>query len=156
MKAGILESDKILTVSPYYAQELVSGPDKGVELDNILRKTSIQGIVNGMDVQEWNPMTDKFTSVKFDSTTVMSAKPLIKEALQAEVGLPVDKSIPVIGFIGRLEEQKGSDILAAAIPEFINENVQIIVLVSLLFINILFVCFGNLTSEYIIICVMLF
>lgn len=70
MKAGILESDKILTVSPYYAEELVSGPDKGVELDNILRKTTIQGIVNGMDVQEWNPMTDKFTSVKFNSTTV--------------------------------------------------------------------------------------
>ncbi|KAJ0797459.1 putative NDP-glucose--starch glucosyltransferase [Helianthus annuus] len=128
MKAGILESDKILTVSPYYAEELVSGPDKGVELDNILRKTTVQGIVNGMDVQEWNPMTDKFTSVKFDSTTVMSAKPLIKEALQAEVGLPVDKKIPVIGFIGRLEEQKGSDILAAAIPEFIGEDVQIIVL----------------------------
>ncbi|KAK9056097.1 hypothetical protein SSX86_027185 [Deinandra increscens subsp. villosa] len=128
MKAGILESDKILTVSPYYAKELVSGPDKGVELDNILRKTSILGIVNGMDVQEWSPMTDKFTSVKFDSSTVMSAKPLIKEALQAEVGLPVDKSIPVVGFIGRLEEQKGSDILAAAIPEFIGENVQIIVL----------------------------
>ncbi|KAK1420257.1 hypothetical protein QVD17_21701 [Tagetes erecta] len=128
MKAGILESDKILTVSPYYAEELVSGPDKGVELDNILRKTTIQGIVNGMDVQEWNPMTDKFTSVKFNSTTVMSAKLLIKEALQAEVGLPVDKNIPVIGFIGRLEEQKGSDILAAAIPEFIDENVQIVVL----------------------------
>lgn len=70
MKAGILESHKILTVSPYYAQELVSGPDKGVELDNILRKTSIHGIVNGMDVQEWNPMTDKYTGVKFDSTTV--------------------------------------------------------------------------------------
>ncbi|KAI3711499.1 hypothetical protein L2E82_41624 [Cichorium intybus] len=135
MKAGILESHKIITVSPYYAQELVSGPDKGVELDNILRKTGIQGIVNGMDVQEWNPMTDKYTSVKFDSTTVMSAKPLIKEALQAEVGLPVDKNIPVIGFIGRLEEQKGSDILAAAIPEFIDENVQIVVLVSFQYLN---------------------
>ncbi|KAJ9539045.1 hypothetical protein OSB04_031778 [Centaurea solstitialis] len=128
MKAAILESHKILTVSPYYAQELVSGPDKGVELDNILRKTTVQGIVNGMDVQEWNPMTDKYTTVKFDATTVMSAKPLIKEALQAEVGLPVDKKIPVIGFIGRLEEQKGSDILAAAIPEFIGNDVQIIVL----------------------------
>lgn len=54
----------------------------------------------------------------------------MKEALQAEVGLPVDRNIPLIGFIGRLEEQKGSDILSAAIPKFINENVQIIVLVS--------------------------
>lgn len=61
----------------------------------------------------------------------MDAKPLLKEALQAEVGLPIDRNIPVIGFIGRLEEQKGSDILAAAIPHFIKENVQIIVLVSI-------------------------
>lgn len=62
----------------------------------------------------------------------MDAKPLLKEALQAEVGLPIDPSIPVIGFIGRLEEQKGSDILAEAIPEFIGENAQIVVLVSIL------------------------
>lgn len=128
MKAGILESDMVLTVSPHYAQELVSGEDKGVELDNIIRKTGIKGIVNGMDVQEWNPLTDKYISVKYDASTVMDAKPLLKEALQAEVGLPVDRNIPVIGFIGRLEEQKGSDILAAAIPHFIKENVQIIVL----------------------------
>lgn len=60
----------------------------------------------------------------------MDAKPILKEALQAEVGLPVDKNIPVIGFIGRLEEQKGSDILIEAIPHLIKENVQIIVLVS--------------------------
>ncbi|KAJ4728024.1 Starch synthase, chloroplastic/amyloplastic [Melia azedarach] len=128
MKAGILESDKVLTVSPYYAQELVSGVEKGVELDNILRKTGIMGIVNGMDVQEWNPLSDKYLSVKYDASTVMDAKPLLKEALQAEVGLPVDRNIPVIGFIGRLEEQKGSDILVAAIPQFIRENVQIVVL----------------------------
>ncbi|XP_031250961.1 granule-bound starch synthase 1, chloroplastic/amyloplastic-like [Pistacia vera] len=128
MKAGILQADKVLTVSPHYAQELVSGVDKGVELDNILRKTGVTGIVNGMDVQEWNPSTDKYIGVKYDASTVMDAKPLLKEAVQAEVGLPVDRNIPVIGFIGRLEEQKGSDILVAAIPQFIRENVQIIVL----------------------------
>lgn len=55
---------------------------------------------------------------------------MLKEALQAAAGLPVDRNIPVIGFIGRLEEQKGSDILAAAIPKFIEMNVQIIILVS--------------------------
>jgi len=60
----------------------------------------------------------------------MDAKRLLKEALQAEVGLPVDPNVPLIGFIGRLEEQKGSDILAEAIPQFIKENVQIVVLVS--------------------------
>lgn len=70
MKAGILEADKVLTVSPYYAKELVSGVEKGVELDNILRRTGITGILNGMDVQEWNPLTDKYISIKYDASTV--------------------------------------------------------------------------------------
>ncbi|XP_058085082.1 granule-bound starch synthase 1, chloroplastic/amyloplastic-like isoform X2 [Magnolia sinica] len=128
MKAGILESNKVLTVSPHYAEEVVSGEDRGVELDSFLRKTGIKGIVNGMDVQEWNPATDKYINVKYDATTVLDAKPVIKEALQAEVGLPVDRNIPLIGFIGRLEEQKGSDILAAAISGFTEDDVQIVVL----------------------------
>lgn len=82
MKAGILESHLVLTVSPYYAQELVSGPDKGVELDNILRRTGIVGIVNGMDVQEWNPSTDKYITVKYDASTVRIFFFLIVEVSQ--------------------------------------------------------------------------
>jgi granule-bound starch synthase len=66
------------------------------------------------------------------SLQVFEAKPLLKEALQAEVGLPVDADIPVIGFIGRLEEQKGSDILAEAISQILQDDVQIIILVSLI------------------------
>lgn len=127
-KAGIIESDRVLTVSPYYAEELVSGPDKGVELDTILRRCSVTGIVNGMDTQEWNPATDKHLDYHYDITTVTDAKPLLKEALQAEVGLPVDRNIPVIGFIGRLEEQKGSDILVAALHKFIGMDVQVVIL----------------------------
>ncbi|ERN00416.1 hypothetical protein AMTRI_Chr09g38440 [Amborella trichopoda] len=128
MKAGILEADRVVTVSPNYAAEVVSGKAKGVELDPILRKTGITGIVNGMDVQEWNPATDKYIDVKYTIETVLEAKAFLKEALQAEVGLPVDRTVPLIGFIGRLEEQKGSDILAAAVPGFIEENVQLVVL----------------------------
>ncbi|KAJ6753476.1 GRANULE-BOUND STARCH SYNTHASE [Salix purpurea] len=128
LKAGVLEAHRVMTVSPYYAQELVSGEEKGVELDNYLRISGITGIVNGMDVQEWNPATDKYLSIKYEITTVLAAKPLLKEELQAEVGLPVDRDIPVIGFIGRLEEQKGSDILAAAIPMLAKYDMQIVVL----------------------------
>ncbi|XP_050230287.1 granule-bound starch synthase 1, chloroplastic/amyloplastic-like isoform X1 [Mercurialis annua] len=128
MKAGILESDRVLTVSPYYARELVSGVKRGVELDNIIRKIGITGIINGMDVQEWNPATDKYIGIKYEAATVMEAKPLLKEALQAEVGLPVDRNIPLIGFIGRLEEQKGSDIMVAAISQLAEYNVQIVIL----------------------------
>ncbi|KAL3499113.1 hypothetical protein ACH5RR_041845 [Cinchona calisaya] len=128
MKAGMLEAHLLITVSPYYALELVSTIAKGVELDNIIRLCGIIGIVNGMDTQEWNPATDKYISANYDITTVAAAKPLLKEALQAYVGLPVDRNIPLIGFIGRLEEQKGSDILAAAIHKFIHMDVQIVIL----------------------------
>ncbi|KAK7344106.1 hypothetical protein VNO77_13376 [Canavalia gladiata] len=128
MKAGIIESHLVITVSPYYAKELVSGEERGVEMDRIIRSQGIIGIVNGMDNREWSPRTDKFIGLHYDATTVTEAKFLLKEALQAEVGLPVDRNIPLIGFIGRLEEQKGSDILVEAIPKFIDQNVQIIVL----------------------------
>ncbi|CAI8603210.1 unnamed protein product [Vicia faba] len=128
MKAGILESDQVFTVSPHYAKELISGEDRGVELDNIIRSTGIIGIVNGMDNREWSPKTDRYIDVHYDETTVTEAKSLLKETLQAEIGLPVDSSIPLIGFIGRLEEQKGSDILVEAIAKFIDENVQIVAL----------------------------
>lgn len=71
MKAGIIESDLVLTVSPHYVKELTSGPDKGVELDSVLRTKPLEtGIVNGMDVYEWDPSTDKHISVKYDATTV--------------------------------------------------------------------------------------
>ncbi|KAF3789416.1 Granule-bound starch synthase 1 [Nymphaea thermarum] len=69
MQAGILEADKVLTVSPYYAQELTSGSSKGVELDKVICRTGITGIVNGMDVNEWNPETDKYIDVNYDATT---------------------------------------------------------------------------------------
>jgi len=73
MKAGIIESDLVLTVSPHYVKELTSGPDKGVELDGVLRTKPLEtGIVNGMDVYEWDPSTDKYISVKYDATMVRS------------------------------------------------------------------------------------
>ncbi|KAG0564949.1 hypothetical protein KC19_8G152000 [Ceratodon purpureus] len=128
MKAGFLESDLNMTVSPNYATELVSGEDKGVELDSIVRKQGIVGICNGMDVQEWDPSADKYLDTPYDITTVFQAKPLLKEALQAEVGLPIKPDVPLFGFIGRLEEQKGSDILAEAVKDFLKDDVQLIVL----------------------------
>jgi granule-bound starch synthase len=129
MKAGILEADRVLTVSPYYAQELISGEARGCELDNIMRLTGITGIVNGMDVSEWDPSKDKYIAVKYDVETAIQAKALNKEALQAAVGLPVDRKIPLIAFVGRLEEQKGPDVMAAAIPQILAEkNVQIVLL----------------------------
>lgn len=104
MKDGILEFDRVFTVSPHYANKLVSGVNKGMELDRIVRKAGITGIVNTMEVQERDPSTDKYLNVTYDATNVENAKPTLKEALQAKVGLAVDPDIPVIGFSRRLEK----------------------------------------------------
>lgn len=61
-------------MSPYYAQEVISGVERGVELDNFIRKTGIAGIINGMDVQEWNPVTDKYIDIHYDATTVSASQ----------------------------------------------------------------------------------
>ncbi|KAF9602975.1 hypothetical protein IFM89_032978 [Coptis chinensis] len=97
MKAGILESHKVLTVSPYYAEELRSGEDRGVELDNIIRKTGITGIINGMDVQEWDPSTDKYIDIKYDATTGTGKEIMEKQIEQLEVLYP-GKAIGVAKF----------------------------------------------------------
>jgi len=130
LKAGILSADRVLTVSPNYATEIMSGPDKGVELNTFLRQKGVTGIVNGMDVEEWDPATDKLLTVKYDKTNVMAGKAAAKEQLQAECGLPVDPSAPLFAFIGRLEEQKGVDILLGALPKFLaaNKKAQVVVL----------------------------
>lgn len=125
-----MSADRVLTVSPNYATEIMSGSDKGVELNTYLQARGVTGIVNGMDTEEWDPATDKLLTVKYDKTNVMAGKAAAKEQLQAECGLPIDASAPLYAFIGRLEEQKGVDILLAALPKFLaaNKKAQVVVL----------------------------
>jgi granule-bound starch synthase len=78
----------------------------------------------------FSTLFDSDESQKRDFHQATQAKALNKEALQASVGLPVDRDVPVIAFVGRLEEQKGPDVMAAAIPRILAEkNVQIVLLV---------------------------
>ena len=130
LKAGFLTADKILTVSPNYATEIMGGVDKGVELDDVVRSVGgIEGIVNGMDPAEWSPEVDKFIEVNYSADTLAEGKAACKQELQAELGLAVDPDVPVIGFIGRLEEQKGVDIMLSALPTIIKESeCQVVVL----------------------------
>jgi len=129
LKAGMTAADKLLTVSPNYAAEVSSNEARGVELDGVVRAVGgIEGIVNGMDVEEWSPLKDKFLPVNYDKTTVFAGKAAAKAALQAEAGLPVDPEVPLFGFIGRLEEQKGVDILLKALPALKAANVQVVIL----------------------------
>ncbi|CAH2035040.1 unnamed protein product [Thlaspi arvense] len=97
MKAAILEADRVLTVSPYYAQELVSGIDRGVELHSYLRTKAVSGIINGMDVQEWNPATDKHIDIKYDITTGTGKKKMEAQILELEEKFP-GKAVGVAKF----------------------------------------------------------
>jgi len=130
LKAGLAYADKALTVSPNYAKEVVSGPAKGVELDKELAAAGIEGICNGMDTEEWDPKKDKFLDVPYDADSVVAGKAAAKQTLQAEAGLALDPSAPVFGYIGRLEEQKGVDILLAAVPGLLAKvpNAQVVIL----------------------------
>jgi granule-bound starch synthase len=127
LRAGVTACDKLLTVSPTYAKEMASGPQLGVELNDVIAAKGIEGIVNGMDVADWNPALDKFLSFKYNAQTMESGKAYAKASLQREAGLPVSPDTPVFGFIGRLEEQKGVDILLAAIDK-IGDKAQVVIL----------------------------
>lgn len=96
-----------------------------MELDAWVRAKGVEGIVNGMDVEEWSPALDKFLKFKYDRTTVEAGKAFAKSQLQREAELPVDPSVPVYGFIGRLEEQKGVDVLLAALKKLKGAKVQV-------------------------------
>lgn len=129
LQAGFQACDKALTVSPNYAREVTADNEKGVELQQTLERVGIEGIVNGMDETDWNPATDKYLEVNFDKDSVHAGKAAAKEALQAECGLPVDPDVPVFGFIGRLEEQKGVDILMEALPGLVEAaECQVVIL----------------------------
>lgn len=129
MRAGIDACDKLLTVSPNYATEMVSGPTLGVELNDVIAAKTVEGIVNGMDVADWNPALDKTLAFKYNAESVEAGKSYAKAALQREAGLAVKPSVPLFGFIGRLEEQKGVDILLAALERLpAGAEVQVVVL----------------------------
>ncbi|GBG82693.1 hypothetical protein CBR_g36223 [Chara braunii] len=122
MKAGFEESDLLLTVSPTYAEEVSTDGYLGTGLKDLIRKKGLIGIMNGADVTEWSPVTDKFLSIQYDTHTVFGMKPLLKKQLQEEVGLPAHPDVPLFGFMGRLVGQKGSDILAAAISTVLQSD----------------------------------
>jgi granule-bound starch synthase len=128
LKAGLLNCDKALTVSPNFAKEIKSGPMGGVELDAVVNAVGLTGITNGTKVEIWNPIKDKHIPANYDAKTITGGKKLSKVALQEECGLEVDPDIPIFGFIGRLENQKGADVIMAAMPQLEKLKCQVVVL----------------------------
>ena len=129
LKAGIVFADKVTTVSPTYAQEICE-PYLGESLDGVLRSrgNDLQGILNGIDYDTWNPKTD--VNLPFTFTVAsLEGKMKTRDALLEELGLaPVEKDTAVLAMIGRLTPQKGIDLVQYALDELMREDIRLIVL----------------------------
>lgn len=82
----------------------------------------------GIDEEEWNPATDQHIAEQYSVSNFTRGKAKNKAALQRELGLPERAEVPLIGFIGRLDYQKGADLVLAAAPWLITQDVQLICL----------------------------
>ncbi|MBQ9007458.1 MAG: glycogen synthase [Atopobiaceae bacterium] len=129
LKGGLAYSDLITTVSETYAGEIQT-PEYGDGLDAHLRFHSgkLRGIVNGIDINIWNPATDKLLEAPYSTEDVIAQKKANKVALQRELGLQEDEGKFVIGLVSRLTNQKGLDLVNAIVPQLIDGNTQLVVL----------------------------
>jgi starch synthase len=127
LKGGIVYADYVTTVSPTYAEEILT-PEFGFGLDGVLRNRAdrLLGILNGIDIDRWNPETDSYLPANY-SASDRSGKLICKKALQREFQLP-ESSVPLLGIIARLTSQKGLDLVAAIIPQLMAMDVQLVML----------------------------
>ncbi len=129
LKGGIVFSDVITTVSPTYAREIQT-PEYGYGLEGVLykRREHIYGILNGIDYDVWNPENDENIYYTYSVEDFHYKKMLNKTHLQEDVGLPADSEKPLIGMVSRLAAQKGLDLLADAMKELSNMDLQMVIL----------------------------
>jgi starch synthase len=129
LKTGLVYADRLVTVSPTYARE-IQRPDQGRGLDGVIRarQTCLDGILNGVDYDEWNTDRNPRLAAPY-SAADMTGKPANKATLQARLGLPVQPDVPLFATITRLDpEQKGVDILYTALVEMLAHNLQFVLL----------------------------
>ncbi|MGO1369686.1 MAG: glycogen synthase GlgA [Senegalia sp. (in: firmicutes)] len=128
MKAGIVFSDALTTVSKSYAEE-IKYSFFGEDLEGIIKKheNKLFGIVNGIDYNKYNPLTDSNIDENYNKKTI-NKKNENKIALQKLYGLPVRKDIPLIAMVTRLVSMKGLDLVTHILDELLCEDVQFIML----------------------------
>jgi starch synthase len=130
LKSALFYADKLTTVSPAYAQEIQS-PLLGFGLEGLLRSRAadLVGILNGIDTDAWNPEQDASLAAHYNAST-LSAKLQNMIALQRKMGLPEAPNAFLMGVISRLVEQKGIDLVARIVPNWIAAGVQVVALGS--------------------------
>ncbi len=124
LKAGILYSDMVTTVSQNYAREIQT-PELGFGLDGVLRtrRSNLKGIINGIDYSQWNPETDEFINYRYSDPY---GKQKNKQELISECCLKDDRAL--IGIVSRVAEQKGFDILVKVFDSIIELGFNMIIL----------------------------
>jgi starch synthase len=130
LKSGISFADFVTTVSPSYAKEIQT-PAHGCGLDGVLRAKGnrMSGIVNGVDYRVWDPIDDSHLPLNYSSLNWKTGKSACKSELQKELGLPLNPTVPMIGLIGRLAEQKGWDLVKPLLETFVDTmDVQWVIL----------------------------
>lgn len=122
LKGGLLFADHITTVSPTYAREILT-PQYGCGLEGVLQKRQkdLSGILNGIDEDEFNPQTDAALWQRY-SIDHLERRRENKRRLMAQYEWPQDESVILGAFIGRLSEQKGVDVLMAALPTMLDRH----------------------------------
>lgn len=128
LKAGIVFSDGVTTVSPSYAREMQT-PEQGHGLDGLLRHLShkITGILNGVDYGTWKPEIDKHLPAHYGLED-MSGKAVCKAALQKKLGLTEGPNRFLVGMVSRLADQKGIDLVMEAFEDLMEMNLQLVIL----------------------------
>ncbi|MEO1899976.1 MAG: glycosyltransferase, partial [Methylococcales bacterium] len=109
----------------------IQTPEFGYGLEGLLshKYNILSGIINGMDLDQWNPETDRAISEPYSIET-LEHKVINKTSLQARSSLPVNKSVPLFGLISRLVEQKGIDLLLDCLNEMVEMPLQLVLLGS--------------------------
>lgn len=133
LKGGILCADMVNTVSPSYASEILM-PEFAFTLESALQHVNwrgkLRGILNGIELEEWNPSTDRLIPANYHIAD-LSGKAICKTELQKEFGLPLKPDTPVFGVVSRFAHQKGLDVLAYCIEGMLqHDEVQFVILGS--------------------------
>ncbi|MDR2631914.1 MAG: glycogen synthase [Spirochaetaceae bacterium] len=128
MKGAIESADLVSTVSPTYAGEILD-PWYGCGLDSFLRsrKHPIQGILSGIDRDNYNPATDAYIAAQYDADSFETGKPICKEGLRSFFGLAENQE-PLIGMVIRFESHKGLDLLIHAADEILTSGMQMAII----------------------------
>jgi starch synthase len=126
LKTGLAFADQLTTVSPTYAREICT-PEGGCGLDGLLRwrQSALTGILNGIDIDVWNPATDPLLPAPFSADNWQTGKARCKAHLQQRLGLASSPRTPLIGMVSRLVDQKGLDLIAGCASALLHRRVQL-------------------------------